>query len=78
MKKDVCFPQTVKIEEVVQPTDHCVCPLPYLARLISKEVDLARYCLTVYPKDRTLPRSKEVKWGLAASGLMESEPIEMV
>ena len=75
VKKDVCLPQTVNIREVVQPTNHCVFPLPYL---ICKKVDLTRYCLTVYPKDRTLPRSKEVKWGLAASGLMESEPIEMV
>ena len=31
VKEDVCFPLAVNIEEVVQPTDHCVCPLPYLA-----------------------------------------------
>ncbi|CAI8045669.1 hypothetical protein GBAR_LOCUS25262, partial [Geodia barretti] len=58
VKKDACFPQTVNIKEVVQPTDHCVFALPYLAILICKKVDWARYCLTVYRKDRTLPRSK--------------------
>ena len=60
MQVDVCLPQAMLLEEVVEETHDGVGPLPSVAGFINEVVDLPWDGFTTYPKDSALARGEEV------------------
>ena len=75
MQERIFFPQTMVVKEVIRPADDCVCPIPYPARFVCEEVNLARYGLTVHSKDGTLSWGEIIDGALAALGPKGSVPM---
>ncbi len=49
-------------EEVMQLTNNHICSFSAISSLITQEVDLMRNCFTIDPKERAIPRCKEIYW----------------